>query len=297
VQRPRDARVGKALLLGFFRPLGSVFFQPRISVRGVSGPFIINSVRTRSRPKTGTCPLAICSCLWYTEGMSTANTGNTRAGKYCPRCQAMTVLAQDICAQCGHRFRSGHPEMPGHAPRTDADTLNRTRQFTLPPLQPRLTPAVGIEQTASPQRRPGLFFAAALLLFITLVITLAAVHSLRQTGAERAAKPSPAGIWETTLSSRSSQNAHLKFVFGQDGSGWFSWTAGTRPVRQGQAPLHWRLDGARQLVLTIAPSPHTGTVARTLITIFGSHPWLWHTNLAQHRLVLGTVVFESRTRP
>jgi hypothetical protein len=225
--------------------------------------------------------------------MSTANTENTRAGKYCPRCQAMTVLAQDICAQCGHRFRTGHPETPGTAPRTDADTLNRTRQFTLPPLQPRPTPVAEIEQRASPQRRRGLFFAAALLM---LFMTLAAVHSLRQTGAPRAAKPSPAGTWETTLPSRSSQNAHLEFALAKDGSGQFSWTAGTRPVRQGQAPLHWRLDGAGRLVLNIVPSPRTDTdaVAGTLITIFSSHPWLWHTDLAQHRLVLGTVVFQQK---
>ena len=214
---------------------------------------------------------------------------NTRAGKYCPRCQTMTVLAQDICAHCGHRFRTGHPETPGNAPRTDADTLHRTRQFTLPPLSPRPIPTA--EQPASPRRRVGLFFAAALLL---LLLTLAAVLYLRQTGAARAAKPSPAGTWETTLHSRASQNAHLEFIFGTAGSGRFSWAAGNTPARQGQVPLHWRLDGAGQLVLTISPPADADAVSGTLITIFGSHPWLWHTDPAQHRLVLGTLVFQQK---
>ena len=225
--------------------------------------------------------------------MGTANTENTRAGKYCPRCQTMTVLAQDICAQCGHRFRTGYAGQAPDAPRTDADTLNRTRQFTLPPLVPRPAPTDEPPVPLPPAplaRRLGPFVATVLLLFAVL----ATVAYLRQKEAARAVKLSPVGAWETTLTSRSAQNARLGFIFREDGGGVFSWATPSAPARQGQTPMQWRIDAAGQLVLILSPPAESDTVSGTLITIFGSHPWLWHRDPAQHRLIIGTLTFQQK---
>lgn len=191
----------------------------------------------------------------------------------------MAVLERPICTHCGHQFRTGQAP---DAPRPDDRTLNRTMQFSIPMRLAR--PAAEPESIAPAQHPWGWLFAAALL-FLAL---FAAFVFLRP----HTTPPSPVGAWETTLSGKAAQNARLEFEFRQDGSGAFSWATIQSQARHGQVPLHWRLDATGKLVLALSPPPNADAVSGTLITIFGSHPWLWRLDSPRHRLVMGTLVFQ-----
>ena len=205
----------------------------------------------------------------------------------------MTGRDQEVCEHCGHQFRTGLGAGPGtglstsslDAPIEDEAALNRTRQFTLPPLPPHTAPP----RTAPPRRRriPAPARVAALL-GLTLAGTLAYFHF---TETARAAKPSPVGVWETTPAGRASRNARLRLALMGDGGGTLSWAAGgSAPPRSGQTPLRWHLDPGGRLVLSIPP-PDADAVSGTLITVLDSHPWLWRVDRTQHRLVIGSLSF------
>ncbi len=216
----------------------------------------------------------------------------------------MTFRDRDICDHCGHRFRSGLGTglgvSPLDAPFADEDALHRTMQFTLPPLPPR---GGGLAEQAAadagrrtpapprPGRRGALVFAvAAGAVSLALLGAFAFFHHAQ---AARAVRPSPAGGWETTLAGRSSENARLRFVFGEGGGGSFSWAATGAPPVSGQAPLRWRLDPDGRLVLTIPPPASADAASGTLIAIFNSHPWLWRVDRPRRRLILGTLSFQE----
>ena len=95
-----------------------------------------------------------------------------RTGKYCPRCQTMTFVDQAECQTCGHRFRSGLAEGATEGAATDADSLHRTRQFTLPPRPPRGPQTIPeIPPLRAPRR-------GRLLLVLSVSLGLAALAAL-----------------------------------------------------------------------------------------------------------------------
>ena len=204
----------------------------------------------------------------------------------------MTRRDREVCEHCGHQFRTGLGAPPLDAPITDEATLHRTMQFTLPPLPPREetvapeTPGSSWEMAGGPRRRGAAPFAlAAIGMGLALLGALIYFH---HAGAARAAPPSPAGIWETTGAGRAPQDARLQFVFRGDGGGSFSWAAGGVSPRSGQAPLRWQLAPDGRLVLSIPPPDATAApVSGQMITLLGSHPWLWRVDRTQHRLVIG----------
>ena len=222
--------------------------------------------------------------------------GKAREGKYCPRCQTMTLREQEVCGHCGHRFRTGLEETDLYAPITDEAALHRTMQFTLPPLPVRGTPAPGrvspdalTSGPAQAYRWPGKAFAASVALLLAL---LAGLGYLRPLAMRRAA-PSPVGVWETTLSSHSAGAARLGFDFRADGSGLFSWSATSIPPISGQAALHWRVDPDGKLALTIAPPASPDAVSGALTTTFNSRPWRWQVDRGRQRLRIGTLTFQK----
>jgi hypothetical protein len=216
-----------------------------------------------------------------------------RAGKYCPRCHAMTQRDQAVCGQCGHQFRTGGACDTQNEPDTQAgepDLLHRTMQFTLPPLAPRPAAPVELAPPTNPVARPrGTIFAALAL----LALCLAAVFwHIRSRPAPEAA--SPVGIWETTLHGKASANAHLEFALNSGGTGRFSWRESGPAALSGQTPLQWRQDTGGNLTLLLDKPAAGDLVSQTLVGIFSSHPWPWRVDRTRRELVLGTLVFTEK---
>ena len=114
-----------------------------------------------------------------------------RTGKYCPRCQTMTFVDQTECQTCGHRFRTGGTEEAAtEAEETDADTLHRTRQFTLPPRPPRAPQTAPEVLPVREPRRRRLLLVLSVSLGLALLAALAVFAYLRLTES-RAAPPPP----------------------------------------------------------------------------------------------------------
>ena len=239
--------------------------------------------------------------------MTTPETGNSREGKYCPRCRTMTFRDREVCEHCGHQFRTGLgtglSASPLDAPLLEEAALHRTMQFTLPPLPPRGEAAApDARSPETDRRRPGGTglrrrgrAVIALALGALGLALLGAWGYFHYAQTARAARPSPVGIWETTLAGRASQDAHLQFVFQEGGGGAFSWAVGSTPPLSGQAPLHWRLDPDGKLVLSIPPpTAAADPVSGQLTTFFSSHPWLWRVDRPQNRLVIGNLNFTEK---
>lgn len=202
-----------------------------------------------------------------------------RTGKYCPRCHAMTHQKQTVCGQCGHQFRTGlAPETQSLAP----DPLHRTRQFVLPPRMPSVPSRTA---RAHPYSRRLLFAARAVLLLTMGFGTVFFWHA--RTNSRDA---SPIGVWETTLTSKTSGNAHLEFALAENGTGRFSWT---EPAQTGQMPLVWHQSAEGLVTLSFAKSPTADPVSQTLTAIFSSHPW--RLSSSPHRLTLGTLIFTEKS--
>ena len=220
--------------------------------------------------------------------MSTELPVKPRAGKYCPRCHAMSPPSQAVCSQCGHQFRTGIAAAA--APTPEPDALHRTMQFVLPPLTTRLPASVLLEPPTLRRVNSRLFamigaalmvcFGAALFLFIHS--RLAAANAL------------PTGDWETTLRSKSSSEAHLEFAFQTGGTGSFSWRETGSAALSGQTPLVWRQNPDQTLTLALAKPADGDPVSQTLAGIFSSHPWPWHVDPTPRRLTLGTLVFTEK---
>lgn len=219
-----------------------------------------------------------------------------RTGKYCPRCRAMAPRDQAQCRQCGHQFRSG--SMAAGSPVTQsgaADSLNRTMQFTLPPLSPQVSApaAAGLFSVASRRRRPlpWLWGAVAGSLGVALVAA-ALLWNLHRKQA--AADLSPAGVWATTLHSKSSANAHLEFAFQPGGGGQFSWRESGPAALSGQTPLRWTLNPDNTLSLALSPPAGGSAISVSLAGIFSSHAWTWRIDRSPRRLLLGSLVFMEK---
>ena len=237
--------------------------------------------------------------------MSTTESGNARAGKYCPRCRTMTFRDSEACEHCGHRFRTGLGTglgaSPPDAPITDDAMLHRTMQFTLPPLPPRgeaASPASppgtdrGLSDPPGPRRRGASFSA---LLAGAVVLTLLGVWShFQYAPTARAARPSPVGTWDVRAG-RASADARLRFVFRDGGGGSFSWAAGSAPPLSGQAPLRWRVEPDGRLALSITPPAAPADPSGPLISLLSRRPWLWRVDRTQHRLVLGSLRLTETT--
>lgn len=202
----------------------------------------------------------------------------------------MTVRNQDVCGHCGHRFRTS-VEAGLTIPLTDDAALHRTRQFTLPPLPVRGAAAVSETHPAAKPERRGLLAGAAGAFSLALLGALAYFH---QVQAAHAVRVSPVGIWASAPDGQAAGNARLRFIFGSDGGGSFSWTAAGPHPSFGQTPLRWRLAPDGRLILSISPPAEAGDAASgTLIAIFNSHPWLWRVDRSRHRLILGTLSLQE----
>jgi len=230
--------------------------------------------------------------------MSSELPGTPRAGKYCPRCRAMTQREEPICRQCGHQFRSGVGLSNSQAPAPDP--MNRTMQFVLPPLPTRASETEGFGAAApadaagpGPKRRAPVVLLALLLL---AAATLGAAFLWRHHGRRAAAAPdnSPVGVWVTTLHGKAAASARLAFVFDAGGDGEFSWQEGGTSPRAGQTPLRWKQNPDGTLSLTLTPPPGGDPVAQTLTKIFSRPAWTWRVDRPQHQLVLGTLVFVGK---
>ena len=230
--------------------------------------------------------------------MNIPETEKSREGKYCPRCRIMTFRDREVCEHCGHQFRTGLGTGLGatqtDAVITDEAALNRTMQFTLPPLAPRAAPAeadpVTVALPPAPRLGRGRLASAALALIVLVLGYSLYAHTAH------AAKPSPAGVWETAPTGRAPQGAHLRLALGADGGGSFSWEAGgSAPPRP--TPLRWHLDPDGNLVLSIAPAPSDAAdpIPGSLITVLDSRPWLWRVDRPRHQLTLGALSFTEKT--
>ncbi len=238
--------------------------------------------------------------------MTTTGTGNSREGKYCPRCRTMTFRDREVCEHCGHQFRTGLGTglgaSPLDAPLMDEAALHRTMQFTLPPralaaAPDARPPGAGRRHPDPPvpRRRHASVFALALLGALAVALP-GAWGYFHYAGTARAKEISPAGVWETVPAGRASQGARLRLALRDDGGGSFSWAAdGSAPAPSGPTPLRWRLDPDGRLVLSIPPpAATTDPTSGTLITILDSHPWLWRVDRTQHRLIIGTLSFTEK---
>lgn len=237
--------------------------------------------------------------------MSTEGAGKPRAGKYCPRCRAMMPLSEVICGQCGHRFRSGM-ETGDAAPETLApDPVNRTMQFTLPPLAPRPaapTPerklpntgmlGAGMPDWAAAWLGGRRVYVAALIVLLLLGAGAAWLWHSRPQAA--LAEASPAGVWETTLRGQAASNARLEFVLNPGGDGRFSWSESGPNAQSGQTPLRWRVNLNRTLSLSLTPPPNGDLVSQTLTGLFSRRPWPWRLDDHPKRLILGTLILTEK---
>lgn len=235
--------------------------------------------------------------------MNTPDAGNSREGKYCPRCHTMTRRDSETCEHCGHRFRTGLATglatglgtglsaAPPDAAFPDEAARNRTMQFTLPPPAPRSAPAAPPPPPKERPNRRRLALGAAGMA-ASLALALAYLDYARTAHAVRA---SPAGVWETAVSARAAQNARLGLTLGADGGGSLSWTVTGTPAPP-SVPLRWRLDPDGKLVLSITSPPVDApdAVPGTLVAILGSHSWLWRVDPARHRLVVGSLSFTEK---
>ncbi len=216
-------------------------------------------------------------------GTNAARAGDTREGKYCPRCGAMAPRDQAVCAHCGHQFRSG--TAPTVAPTRPPEDLHRTQQFTLPTLTrtPPLTAAPPPLPTLPEQPAKPLWTLAALA--GSAVLLLLGFLFWKQASAPQP-DPTPVGAWITTLrgTGTGAQSADLKFVFADGGSG--TYALGTTPP----APLHWAQTG-NTLLLTLTPPTPPNTQYATLGTVFSNRPWIWKQDPARRTLMLGTLTF------
>ena len=203
----------------------------------------------------------------------------------------MTYRDREVCEHCGHRFRTGlgtgMEATPADAVITDEAALNRTMQFTLPPLAPRAPAAPEADSgTALPPPAPRLSrgrLASAALALIALALGYFLYGRLAHPP-----EPTPVGVWETAATGRSPQDGRLRLAFQTDGGGSFSWEAGgsAPPV---PAPLRWRLDPDGRLVLSIAPAqPSADPVPGELINRLDSRPWLWRVDRPKHLLIIDT---------
>ncbi len=215
--------------------------------------------------------------------MSTELPGTPRAGKYCPRCHAMTQRDEAVCRQCGHRFRTGTQTI---APTQAPDSLNRTMQFVLPPLPARIV--------APAPAAPLLFRRGRRILFAVLPVLLLAGLAAWLWHSRRPASESPVGRWETTLHGKAAAKAHLEFWFHPDGSGKFSWRESGPAPLAGQTPLRWNENADGTLALALTPPPGGDPVSQTLTGIFSRPAWPWRVDRAQRRLVLGTLEFTEK---
>ena len=201
-----------------------------------------------------------------------------------------------VCRQCGHQFRSGAVSQ-ADAETPPPDPLNRTMQFTLPPLPTRapLPPAGRKPATPLPglKRRPRRV-TAKMAAAIALAV-LAFLGGLWFWNESRRAPPlsetSPEGRWETVLHGSAAANARLEFVFDSGGGGAFSWQESGLPPHAGRTPLRWSRNPDGTLFLSLDPPAGGDQVAQTLTGIFSRPAWTWRVDRTQHRLVLGTLVF------
>ena len=212
-----------------------------------------------------------------------------RGGKYCPRCRAMNPRDQAVCGQCGHHFRTGaQTPVEGTA---EPDPVNRTMQFTLPPLPSRVPAAPPPVPDALPRVSPHVLAATAAALALVLILFMFWQRSPKPTPA---AAVSPVGVWETTLTSQTSADAHLEFALQTGGTGRFSWRETGPTASSGQTPLVWRQNPNQTLTLTLTAPQGGDAVSQTLVGIFSSHPWAWQEDPAAHRLTLGTLVLTEK---
>ena len=222
-------------------------------------------------------------------GMSSELPPKPRAGKYCPRCHAMTLREQAVCGQCGHHFRTGTENPVPESETNGPDPLHRTMQFTLPPLAPRTaSPAepVSAPNAIVTSRRTVFAALAVLMLCLAAALLWSALHGVAKA-------ETPVGVWETTLHSKTSADAHLEFVFNPGGTGRFSWRESGPAALSGQTPLQWRRAG-EMLTLRLDKPAGDDLVPQTLVGIFSSHPWPFRVDRAHGQLVLGTLVFTEK---
>lgn len=227
--------------------------------------------------------------------MSSETPGPPRGGKYCPRCRTMARRDEAVCRQCGHQFRSGVAQA---GPETPApDPLNRTMQFTMPSLPTRTPPSPALGRSPSPalgrSPRQAMAVAAAVLTIAALCLGAFVFWSGSQRG-PAVPETSPVGHWETVLHGSAAANARLEFVFEAGGGGAFSWQESGVIPHAGRTLLHWKqnLDGT--LFLTLDRPADGDQVAQILCRIFSRPAWTWRVDRAQHRFVLGTLVFTEK---
>lgn len=207
----------------------------------------------------------------------------------------MTYRDREVCEHCGHQFRTGLgtglAAPPLDAVITDEATLNRTMQFTLPPLAPRPAPHADPPMPApTPPRLSRGRLASALLAFVALALGYFVYARIA-----RPARSSPVGVWETAATGRAPQDGRLRLAFQAGGGGSFTWEAGgsAPPV---PAPLRWRLDPDGRLLLSIVPAPPgTDPVPGALITVLDSRPWVWRADRPKHLLIIGPLNLTEKT--
>jgi len=215
----------------------------------------------------------------------------------------MAFRDQEVCAHCGHHFRTNLEAQTPRAASTKVDPLHRTMQFTLPPLPAHQDlrepdsvlspPPNDILSPDLPRSRPQPRLLVGMAAVALLLALIAGLIYFWQTGQPLRGTPSPTGTWEKTLTSRASQSAHLRFLFRDNGSGVFSWSTSSIPPLGGQAPLRWRLTPDGKLMLSISKPAADDYIGSMLIGNFNRQPWLWRVDRPRHRLVLGTLDFRE----
>ena len=212
----------------------------------------------------------------------------------------MTFIEREVCENCGHHFR-----MKTEEPSEEEKALqrHRTMHFTLPQLAKREPPGLAPDRLQTPlppmpsASRRSVWPAFALFTLLILSILGLAFFWRKLVPATPAAAVSPMGTWESTLTSRSSANAHLLFRFEGDGTGSFAWQEqgiGAGGPVAGQSPLKWHQDAQGLLALDIAPPATSDPVSGTLVSIFNSHPWLWRVDHPRKRMILGSLTLTEK---